>query len=93
MALNLGNPQDQDLEIVVIEDDIDIQDLLKAYFTPRGYSMTFFESPMQLLEEAKKRNLYADVIITDLILPELTGLELIKKLRAWGITLPIILIT
>ncbi len=93
MALTLGNTKNQDIEIIVIEDDIDVQDLLKAYFTPRGYSMTFFESPLQLLEEAKKRNLYADVIITDLLLPDLTGTELIKKLRAWGVTLPIILIT
>ncbi len=93
MALTLGNTKNQDIEIIVIEDDIDVQDLLKAYFTPRGYSMTFFESPLQLLEEAKKRNLYADVIITDLLLPDLTGTELIKKLRAWGVTLPMILIT
>ncbi len=92
MAINLGN-KDQDIEIVVIEDDIDVQDLLKAYFVPRGYSMTFFENPLQLLEEAQKRNLYADVIITDLLLPDLSGTELIKKLRAWGLTLPIILIT
>jgi two-component system response regulator HydG len=93
MALKPGNVKDQDIEIVVIEDDVDVQDLLKAYFTPRGYSMTFFDNPMQLLDEAKKRNLYADVIITDLLLPELSGTDLIKKLRAWGLTLPIILIT
>ncbi len=93
MALTLGHTKDQDIEIIVIEDDIDVQDLLKAYFTPRGYSMTFFESPLRLLEEAKKRNIYADVIITDLMLPDLTGTELIKKLRDWGVTLPIILIT
>lgn len=85
--------KDQEVEVVVIEDDVDVQDLLKAYFVPRGYSMTFFENPMHLLEEAKKRNLYADVIITDLLLPELSGTELIKKLRSWGLTLPIILIT
>lgn len=85
--------KDQDIEVVVIEDDVDVQDLLRAYFMPRGYSMTFFDSPIQLLDEAKKRNLYADVIITDLLLPEISGTDLIKKLRSWGLTLPIILIT
>src|SRR5687767_3191969 len=93
MVQKPNGSKDQDIEVVVIEDDVDVQDLLKAYFMPRGYSMTFFDSPVQLLEEAKKRNLYADVIITDLLLPEISGTELIKKLRSWGITLPIILIT
>ncbi len=93
MAFNLGHAKNQDIEVVVVEDDVDVQDLLKAYFTPRGYSMTFFDNPIQLLEEAKKRNLFADVIITDLLLPEMTGTELIKKLRSWGLTVPMILIT
>lgn len=85
--------KDQGVEIVVIEDDIDTQDLLRAYFTPRGYSMTFFDGPTALLDEAKRKNLYADVIITDLLLPDFPGTELIKRLRNWGLTLPIILIT
>lgn len=86
--------KDQDIEVVVVEDDVDIQDLLRAYFAPRGYKMTFFDSSTQLLEEAQHKNLYADVIITDLLLPGgISGTDLIKKLRSWGLTLPIILIT
>ncbi len=89
----LNKNQNSDTQVIVIEDDVDVQDLLQAYFSPRGYSLTFFDNPMNLLAEARKTNLTADAIITDLVLPEISGMELIKKLRGWGIHLPIILMT
>lgn len=89
----MNSNKDQDIEVIVIEDDIDVQDLLKAYFLPRGYSMTFFNSPAQLIDEANKRPITADVIITDMLLPDMSGLELMKTIRNWGLTLPMIMIT
>lgn len=82
-----------DTKIVVIEDDLDIQELLKAYFGPRQYSMTFFCNPKDFLEAAEKGDLSADAIITDLLLPGISGLDLIKQLRGWGLHLPILLMT
>ncbi|MEZ0392843.1 MAG: sigma-54-dependent transcriptional regulator [Pseudobdellovibrionaceae bacterium] len=83
----------QDIQITIVEDDVDLQDLIRAFFQPRGYSLSFFNSATDLIAETKRKNLTADVIITDLNLPEMKGTDLIAQLREWGVTLPVILIT
>lgn len=87
------NRSARDIQIVVIEDDEDIQDLIRAYFHPRGYSLTAFRTVKELIAESKRSHLTADVIVTDLNLPEIKGTELITQLRDWGVTLPVILMT
>lgn len=83
----------QDIQIIVIEDDEDLQHLIRAYFQPRGYTLSFFQTAKELISESKRSQLTADVIITDLNLPEIRGTDLISHLREWGVTLPVILMT
>lgn len=83
----------QDIQIIVIEDDEEIQHLIRAYFQPRGYSLNFFTTAKELISECKKTRLTADVVITDLNLPEVRGTDLISQFREWGLSLPVILMT
>ena len=43
--------------------------------------------------EAKKRNFPVDLLITDIQMPNLTGLELIKELKSRDIIVPVIIMT
>lgn len=79
--------------IAVVEDDEDIKELVTAFFRPKGYQVTPFPDAKSLLKEAEGQEFGYDVILTDLMLPNISGIDLTKKLRAMGNETPIILIT
>ncbi|MGZ3695742.1 MAG: sigma-54-dependent transcriptional regulator [Bdellovibrionota bacterium] len=79
--------------IAVVEDDEDIKELVTAFFRPKGYQVVPFTDARSLLKEAEKTEFPYDVILTDLMLPHLSGIDLTKKLRLMGNETPIILIT
>lgn len=79
--------------ILVIDDDLDTQDLITAFFKPKGFELELFDEGEKALREIEKKHTEYDAIITDLMLPNMSGIELTKKVREKGIDLPIILIT
>lgn len=80
-------------KILIIEDERDIRDLVAHYLTKEGYRVEFALDGAKGLSLAK--TLKPDLIILDLMLPELDGLEVCKKLRADPKTavMPIIMLT
>jgi len=79
--------------IVVIDDDHDIQDIITAFFKTKGFSILCFSNAEAALQEARTSGQKWDVVLTDLSLPTMTGLEFIDQIRKLFPNLPIILIT
>jgi DNA-binding NtrC family response regulator len=79
--------------LVVVDDDIDIQDLISAYFKPKGYQITCFSDAESALAKSNSQGTDWDVLLTDLLLPKMTGLEFTISLRKVLPSLPIILIS
>lgn len=79
--------------LAVVEDDQDMAEVIEAFFRPRGYEVTTFSTPMEALASLKKNQENFDVIITDMQMPELTGIEFAKRLHEDQIDIPVILIT
>jgi two-component system response regulator HydG len=79
--------------ILVVDDDIDTLDLVEAFFRPKGYKIKTFENPEALLAGFKSNTVCGDVLIIDLMMPKMSGLELTKQLQAMGIEIPVVLIT
>jgi len=80
-------------KIILVEDDQDITRLVTHYLTKEGYTVR--SSPdgikgLQLIKQEKP-----DLAILDLMLPEMDGLEVCKRLRAdpKTSTLPIVVLT
>ncbi len=69
----------QTLELLLIEDDQQMADLLVKYLHKEGLSVTHLLRPSQALSSLAIKNY--DLIILDLSLPEMDGLELCKKIR------------
>lgn len=67
--------------LVVIDDDLDIQDLVTSFFRPKGYKVTAFSDAESALEQIDG-GLVCDAIITDLQLPNMSGMDMIQKLKA-----------
>jgi two-component system, NtrC family, response regulator HydG len=80
-------------KILIIDDDLDIQDLISSFFKVRGYEFALYSDATVALEDIIQAKVYCDVIITDLMLPSLSGIEFTKRMKEIGQTTPIILIT
>jgi DNA-binding NtrC family response regulator len=77
--------------ILVIDDDDRMRDSLQKVLVRRGYSVTLAADGRRGLEQFE--NARFDVILCDLRMPEMDGLEVCSKLRELGCTVPTIMIT
>ena len=77
--------------ILVIEDDPDIADLLGIHLSDLGYALDRAADGKTGLDKALNGD-YA-LVILDLMLPELDGLEVCKRIRSQDRYLPILMLT
>ncbi len=80
-------------KILMIDDDKDIQELISSFFRVRNYDVVCYDDAQSALEDISSVKVKADVIITDLMLPGLSGIEFTQRLKVLGNDIPIILIT
>jgi two-component system alkaline phosphatase synthesis response regulator PhoP len=80
-------------KILVIEDDTDIIELLKHYLEKENFVLKDSSDGFSGLTKAKSENF--DLIILDIMLPEMDGLEVCKELRSDQKTssIPVIMLT
>lgn len=79
--------------LLLIEDDIDLAELSIAYFKQKSIEVIHMTDPLQALQNILSNANEYDAIVTDLDLPGISGVEVIKRLRSEGCTIPVILIT
>lgn len=77
-------------KILVVEDDRNLLDTLEYNLRREDYEVITAVDGEQALESARKEN--PDVIILDIMLPELSGLEVCRILRK-EMTVPILMLT
>ena len=77
--------------ILVIEDNVGTADSLRQVLEDEGHAVIAAATGGEGLALAAKRN--CDVVLTDLKLPDLSGLDIVKRLRTVQAALPIILMT
>ena len=76
--------------ILVVEDDAAVRNLIVTALQTQGYRYVTAEDGEQAICEAAASS--PDVMLLDLGLPDLDGMEVIEKVRAWS-NLPIIIIS
>lgn len=76
-------------KLLVIDDDKDIRIMLKDYFELMGYLVYLADSGREALEKVACR---PDLILLDINMPELDGLEVCKRIRN-QINVPILFLT
>lgn len=77
--------------ILVVEDEVQIARVLQLELEYEGYEVLVKYDGKSGLEIALHENL--DLILLDVMLPELSGIEVLRRLRKAGIHVPIILLT
>jgi DNA-binding NtrC family response regulator len=77
--------------ILVVDDELLIRDLLYDFFSSRNYEIILAESGTKALDVLGAEDV--DLILTDLKMPDMDGLEMIKKAGAVKNGPPVIIMT
>lgn len=67
--------------LLIVEDEETLSESLKRVFMREGYEVETAGSAEQALSIVKDR--YFDLVIADIILPGLTGIDLLRKTREY----------
>ena len=65
----------------MVDDEKDVLDLFSEYLKSNGYNIISFDNPVKALEYFYKNTNNCSVVITDYRMPEMSGLEFLKKIR------------
>lgn len=79
------------MRILIVEDEKEITDGIKAILEKEGYSTEVAYDGKKGLECIEK-NIY-DLVLLDIMLPYMSGLEILKEIREEEIQTPVILLT
>lgn len=97
-AQSLGTPNThnqcgglENKRILVVEDDPDISHLLEIHLRDNAYQVDVVNNGVDGLERASHR--VYQLIVLDLMLPGMDGLQLCRNLRNQSITIPILMLT
>lgn len=69
------------LNIIVVDDEEMVLEVIELHLIKFGYKVKTFTSSINALETIKNNNFSADLLITDVIMPEMSGDELYKKVK------------
>jgi nitrogen regulation protein NR(I) len=78
-------------KILIIDDDESVRDLLHAFFKDQGFDVTTAINGKEGLEILQ--NEHFDLFIVDLVMPEMSGIDLLKSVANFNIDTPSIVIT
>jgi DNA-binding response OmpR family regulator len=81
------------MHIVLVEDNAVLAKSVAAVLTQEGYATTVFGNGQAACTWLLDNSVHYDLVILDILLPELNGLEISRALRAEKITVPILMLT
>jgi len=78
--------------LFVVEDDQDTIELLKEIFSEEEYCLRCFSSSVKALQVLKEEGL-PDLVLLDLMMPQMDGITFLEQVRKISAKLPVIMIT
>ncbi|MDI6742598.1 MAG: sigma-54 dependent transcriptional regulator [Smithella sp.] len=78
-------------KILIVDDDQGVREVMEIMLQQEGYDVTSTEEPLKAIEICKKRAF--DLIITDLKMPKINGIEFLKSIKDQRPDAMVILIT
>ena len=78
-------------KLLIVDDEIDIREFAKKFFTKRGISVTTAGNGAQALEAVKLDK--PDLVLMDITMEVMSGIDCLKKLRETGNDVKVIMVT
>src|SRR5579862_3602297 len=82
-----------EMAILVVDDDLPVRDALRRALTLQGYDVELAGDGEEALLRVRATPNAFDLLIVDILMPRLDGLEMTRRLRADGNQLPILMLT
>lgn len=79
------------LSVLVIDDDPDILELLQDFLTGEGFEVTTLADPTAAVERIRDEVFH--LVVLDLMMPKLSGLDLLAQIRAVDDDIAVIILT
>ncbi|MBN1653508.1 MAG: EAL domain-containing protein [Deltaproteobacteria bacterium] len=83
--------QNEPLRIMIVDDDVEMGRMIARKLKSDAYTPELFDDPREALKAARA-GCHA-LLITDIIMPGLDGIELMRQIRRFDFDVPIILLT
>jgi DNA-binding NtrC family response regulator len=80
-----------DFGILFVDDDKQILEIVKSYLDRLGYKILVADSGFEALDLIKQETI--DIVFTDLIMPGLDGIELLKAIKAHDADIEVVIVT
>jgi CheY-like chemotaxis protein len=77
--------------VLIADDEANIREVLRHFLTREGYLVSTVESGQEALDAVP--TFRPDVILVDMVMPGLTGNDVLIALRRGGVAVPVILIS
>lgn len=77
--------------VFIVDDEPDVLFLLEDILTDDGYEIKTFGTASELLKELEKTS--PDVILSDINMPEMSGVEMVKEMSCQDVSIPVIFIS
>jgi len=81
----------KNVDILVVDDDPSLRDMLSIILKKEGYRVQCADAARSALDILKAAK--ADLVISDIKMPDLSGIELLKKIKGIDPSIPVIMIT
>ena len=77
--------------VLIVEDDINLNKLMNSFLTQNGYKVTTAFNGRQGLEKFNSN--YTDIIISDIMMPDIDGYEFVSYIREENNSVPILFVS
>lgn len=78
-------------KILVVEDDIDLNNLIRTVLESKGHDVSTAQNGKEALDVLDLTHI--DLIISDIMMPQMDGFSLLSDIRQANMTMPVLLIT
>jgi nitrogen regulation protein NR(I) len=78
-------------KVLVVDDEANLRKVLGAMLRREGYEVTLAQDGEVGLNELKRNG--ADIVVTDLVMPKIGGMELLKAVHELSPDVPVIIVT
>ena len=79
-------------KVFIVDDEADILEILEKFFKRKNrFDVIKFTNPLIALDEIKKGGV--DLVLTDIMMPQMDGVELLKEIKNFNPNIKVIMMT
>jgi DNA-binding response OmpR family regulator len=87
--------ENKDKTIMIVEDDVFVMDIYQTKLEKEGFNVIVAANGLEAMKELEEKKNIPDIILLDIIMPYMDGMEVLKKIQVNDAlkNIPIILLT